>query len=152
MEQDVEVERVNKPNEITLIGGTAYSGLAQEYHSETQAIKVQRYKLTIHGSTHEEAVRFLLGYGQVYFHREKLILYCNAQDLITMSRKMLCEMQPPTLYEIMKGIKQAILEIDPALSIRMVPNCVYRGGYCFEKQNCGMFPSANINHYQELYA
>jgi len=150
MKQDIEVERVVKPNEINSIGGTKYAGLAQEYHSESPFIKVQLYKLTLH-EYHEAAVHFFTDYGVVYFHTGKLVLYCNALQLITMARKMLCEMQPPRLYETATGIKQAILEIDPALSVRLVPNCMYRGGLCFEKQNCGRFPSASINHYKELH-
>jgi hypothetical protein len=57
-----------------------------------------------------------------------------------------------TDYETMRAIKEEMLSVDPALSVRLQPNCVYRGGICVEPRSCGRFKKADINHYKVDYA
>lgn len=61
----------------------------------------------------------------------------NAESLINLSRKRLCNQAHAETIEVMKGIKEAIKDIDPDLYPRMVPNCEYRGA-CYEPNPCGM--------------
>lgn len=64
----------------------------------------------------------------------------NAQHLIDMSRRRLCYKASDTTRLLMKGIKQMLLDgVDPDLARYMVPNCVYRGGYCCEPRPCGNY-------------
>lgn len=65
----------------------------------------------------------------------------NAQHLIDMSRKRLCFQASEETRAAMLAIKQAVHQIDPDLASYMVPNCVYRGGYCCEPKPCGKYKS-----------
>lgn len=61
----------------------------------------------------------------------------NAQALINMARKRLCNKASKETREVMKLIRDTISEIDPSLALRLVPDCVYRGGQCHELSCCG---------------
>lgn len=60
----------------------------------------------------------------------------NAQALINMSRKRLCNKASPETREAFAMIKEAISKIDKELSERMMPECSYRGGTCPEMRPC----------------
>ena len=74
----------------------------------------------------------------------------NAQHLIDMSRKRLCYQASQETWFTMNEIRLAISEFDKDLSKYMVPNCVYRGGYCCEPKPCGFY---NVKRYNpdEIY-
>lgn len=59
----------------------------------------------------------------------------NAQALINMARKRLCNKASKETRETMELIVNTIREIDPSLALRLVPDCEYRG-YCHEIQPC----------------
>ena len=63
----------------------------------------------------------------------------NAQHLIDMSRKRLCFQASTETRTVMIMIWEAVRLVDIDLSAYMVPNCVYRGGYCCEPKPCGHF-------------
>jgi len=63
----------------------------------------------------------------------------NAQHLIDMSRKRLCFQASAETRTVMLAIWDAVLRIDIDLANYMVPNCVYRGGYCCEPKPCGQY-------------
>ena len=63
----------------------------------------------------------------------------NAQHLIDMSRKRLCYQASPETRDIMYLIRAEMKDLDPELRQYMVPNCVYRGGYCCEPKPCGKY-------------
>lgn len=63
----------------------------------------------------------------------------NAQHLIDMSRKRLCYKASKETRLVMTMIRNAVEEIDADLALYMVPNCVYRGGYCCEPRPCGNY-------------
>jgi len=63
----------------------------------------------------------------------------NAQHLIDMSRKRLCYQASEDTRHVMQRIQLAVCAVDPDLSSYMVPNCVYRGGYCCEPKPCGNY-------------
>lgn len=55
----------------------------------------------------------------------------NAQALINISRKRLCNCASKETREAWLKVKEAIAEIDPVMASKMVPECIYRG-FCPE--------------------
>ena len=61
----------------------------------------------------------------------------NAQALINISRKRLCNCASKETREAWIKVKEAIAEIDPIMASKMVPECIYRG-FCPEfLSSCG---------------
>lgn len=60
----------------------------------------------------------------------------NAQALINISRKRLCNQAARETREAWQEVKDAVQGIDPVLASVMVPECVYRG-FCPELKPCG---------------
>ena len=61
----------------------------------------------------------------------------NAQALINISRKRLCNCASKETREAWTQVKEAIAEVDPILASKMVPECLYRG-FCPEFMSpCG---------------
>lgn len=70
----------------------------------------------------------------------------NAQALISISRKRLCNCASKETREAWKQVQDAIREVDPVMADKMVPECIYRG-FCPEFINpCGY---ANTEKYQQ---
>jgi hypothetical protein len=68
----------------------------------------------------------------------------NCQGLIDMARKRLCFRASDKTREIMLAIKKSLSEGDNYMQVLgrlLEPNCLYRGGYCFESdKSCGLCP------------
>ena len=64
---------------------------------------------------------------------------CNAdaQALINISRKRLCNCAAPETRQAWQEVKDAVARVEPELSSRMVRECVYRNGFCPEMYSCG---------------
>lgn len=62
-------------------------------------------------------------------------IYCNAQDLINISRKRLCSCASKETREVWKEVIASISEIDPILAEKCVPECLYRN-FCPEVDRC----------------
>lgn len=60
----------------------------------------------------------------------------NAQSLIFISRRRLCNQASAETREAWKEVKKEIEKRDPVLASVMVPECVYRG-FCPEFHSCG---------------
>ena len=60
----------------------------------------------------------------------------NAQALINMSRKRLCNQASPETREVMQAMKEEVSKRDKFLADVMVRECVYRG-FCPEMRPCG---------------
>lgn len=61
----------------------------------------------------------------------------NAQALINISRKRLCNCASKETREAWKQVQESIRKIDPIMAEKMVPECIYRG-FCPEFMNpCG---------------
>lgn len=60
----------------------------------------------------------------------------NAHSLINIARKRLCYMAHPKAVAAMRRIVKQIQHIDPQLAPFLVPECVYRNGYCPELREC----------------
>jgi hypothetical protein len=62
----------------------------------------------------------------------------NAQAIINISRKRLCNCAMPETREAWKAFLLTIKEKEPELYSVCVPDCIYRG-YCYELNSCGYF-------------
>lgn len=60
----------------------------------------------------------------------------DAQALINISRRRLCNQASPETREAWKVTLEAVKEKDPVLASVCVPECIYRG-FCPEFQSCG---------------
>lgn len=60
----------------------------------------------------------------------------NAQALIYISRKRLCNQASPETRKAWKEVKAEVARRDPVLASVMVPECIYRG-FCPEFRSCG---------------
>lgn len=70
----------------------------------------------------------------------------NAQALISISRKRLCNCASKETREAWKQVQDAIRKVDPVMADKMVPECIYRG-FCPEFMNpCGY---ANTEKYKQ---
>jgi len=61
----------------------------------------------------------------------------NAQTLINMAKKRLCYKASDETREVFNLIVDAIVLVDDELPKFLVPECIYRGGYCHEPRICG---------------
>lgn len=80
---------------------------------------------------------------------------CNAQALINISRKRLCKQASPETRQAWKLVKEEVEKINPEVASMMVPECIYRGGWCPEMTTCGWYktPSAQkmLHEYHSIY-
>lgn len=60
----------------------------------------------------------------------------NAQAMINISRKRLCNQASPETREAWHAALEVIREEQPELYAACVPDCIYRG-YCYEFRSCG---------------
>lgn len=61
----------------------------------------------------------------------------NAQALINISRKRLCNCASKETREAWKQVKEEVRKVDPVMADKMVPECIYRG-FCTEfMSSCG---------------
>lgn len=63
------------------------------------------------------------------------MMFINAQELINMARKRLCNKASPETIRAMLAIKNGVDLADPALAKAMVKDCDYRGD-CYELRPC----------------
>ena len=64
-------------------------------------------------------------------------MWLNAEALINMSKKRLCNQSSIETIEVMELIRDKVGIIDSELKKYMVPQCVYRNGICPELHPCG---------------
>lgn len=60
----------------------------------------------------------------------------NAQALIFISRRRLCNQASPETRAAWQEVKEQVSVVDPVLGSVMVPECIYRG-FCPEFHSCG---------------
>lgn len=65
-----------------------------------------------------------------------MMLTLNAQSLINISRKRLCNLASKETREVWQEVRDKIREIDPTMARFMLKDCQYRGG-CHEVYPCG---------------
>ena len=61
----------------------------------------------------------------------------DAQALINISRKRLCNCASPETRQAWQLVKDEVAKVEPELAHCMVRECVYRNGYCPEMFSCG---------------
>lgn len=69
----------------------------------------------------------------------------NAQALIFISRRRLCNQAAPETKKAWREVKEAVTRCDPVLGSVMVPECIYRG-FCPEFHSCGYANTENFRH------
>ena len=74
----------------------------------------------------------------------------NAQALINISRKRLCNKASPDTKDAWQKVIKAIKEIDPIMAEKCVPNCIFRG-FCPEMESCGYVNSPKFKEDLEKY-
>lgn len=75
----------------------------------------------------------------------------NAQALINISRKRLCNCASPETRQAWQEVKNKVAETEPELASRMVRECVYRNGFCPEFVTCGYYKSKEFKKELEEY-
>lgn len=66
-----------------------------------------------------------------------MILYCNAEELMTIANKRLCVLASAKTREAVQMMCMAAQEKMPELEGQLVPMCLYHGGVCHEMKPCG---------------
>lgn len=74
----------------------------------------------------------------------------NAQAMINVSRKRLCQKASPETRDAWQKVVDAVGQIDPIMAEKCVPNCVYRG-FCPELESCGFVNSPKFKEALEKY-
>lgn len=65
------------------------------------------------------------------------IMSINAQELLFLAHKRLCNQASPETREVVKEICKAVVKTNPEFKSLLVPLCVYRNGLCTEFNPCG---------------
>lgn len=82
-----------------------------------------------------------------------LVNHCceaNAQTLINISRKRLCNCASPETRLAWTHVKDKIKEVEPELASCMVKECIYRG-FCPEMYSCGYYKTKEFKKELEEY-
>jgi hypothetical protein len=66
-----------------------------------------------------------------------MILYCNAEELMTIANKRLCNKAAPLTRKATQMMCLETLDKMPELAGLLVPMCQYHGGVCHEIDGCG---------------
>jgi len=74
----------------------------------------------------------------------------NAQALISISRKRLCNQASPETRKAWIEVKAEVGKVDPVLCSVMVPECIYRG-FCPEFHSCGYAETEDYRKRLEIY-
>ena len=70
-----------------------------------------------------------------YLTPRKILLSCNTQALINISRKRLCNKAHRDTIIVWNAVKKEMEKVDPIMADAMVRECVYRG-FCPEPASC----------------
>ena len=74
----------------------------------------------------------------------------NAQALINISRKRLCNNAAKETHDAWSQVQRAIREEDPIMASKMVPECIYRG-FCPELKSCGWYKTEAAQRALQAY-
>ena len=135
-------------------GSTGVASAAEKYHHELEVQELFEISVENLGRT---ALQNLLACCNFRFEFKNRVIgygvdvtmFVTYKELIELARKMLCKQEVYTLQETMRCIQDELLEVEPALAVRLVPDCRYRGNTCFKQVSCGRFKQADIGHYNK---
>lgn len=68
-----------------------------------------------------------------------MIYYCNAEELMVIANKRLCNRAAERTREVVKRMCEAAIGAMPELRGLLVPMCEYCGGVCHEIHGCGRY-------------
>lgn len=74
----------------------------------------------------------------------------NAQALINISRKRLCNCASKETKAAWTSVKNEMKKIDPIMAKHMVPECIYRG-FCPELKSCGYSKTSQFQEELKQY-
>ncbi|MCM1438823.1 MAG: hypothetical protein NC131_06380 [Roseburia sp.] len=77
-------------------------------------------------------------------------LYINAQALLNISYKRLCNKASKETRELWEMVKEAMKDVDFELYQMMVPACIHQG-HCPEMETCGFCKSKMYNQWLSKY-
>lgn len=77
-------------------------------------------------------------------------IMANAQALINISRKRLCNCASKETREAWQKVKDAVREVDPVMADKMTRNCIFRG-FCPELKCCGYTQTKQFQEELEKY-
>lgn len=101
-------------------------------HYVRHKIGVEHFVQSQRNDRQEKYDRNLAPQGQLVSH----IMYLNAEALINISHKRLCNQASVETREAMKIIRDKVVEVCPEFKNLLVPMCVYRNGLCTEFFSC----------------
>lgn len=79
-----------------------------------------------------------------------LRLFLNAEEIINISRKRLCNKAEKETREAWQTVIDELRKIEPELANACVPNCIYRG-FCPEFKSCGWAESKSFPERRTYY-
>lgn len=65
-----------------------------------------------------------------------MILYCNAEEFMTIANKRLCGRASKKTQQVTRMMCVEAIKAMPELAEFLVPNCVWHGGVCYEIEPC----------------
>lgn len=74
----------------------------------------------------------------------------NAQALINVSRKRLCNCAHKETKATWRAVKDEMEKVDPIMAKHMVPECIYRG-FCPELKSCGYSKTSKFQEELKQY-
>ncbi len=77
-------------------------------------------------------------------------MFINAHALINLARKRLCYKSHKRTVAVLRKLKRAIKLLDPELAPYLVPECVYRNGFCPELRECAPGLEAVMRAYTQI--
>lgn len=101
-------------------------------HFVRHHIGVNHYVQTQRNDRQQKYDRNEAKQNQIVFH----IMSINAQELVNMSHKRLCNQASEETREVMKMIVEKVVNICPEFESVLVPLCKYRNGKCTEIFPC----------------
>lgn len=101
-------------------------------HFVRHHIGVNHYVQTQRNDRQQKYDRNITPQGQLVSH----IMSINAQELVFMAHKRLCNQASVETREVMKMIVKEVLNVCPEFETVLVPLCKYRNGKCTEMFPC----------------
>jgi len=103
-------------------------------HFVRHHIGVNHYVSTQRNDRQSKYDRNIATQGEIVSH----IMSVNAQELIFIAHKRLCNQASVETRQVMRMICNEVIKVAPYMKDVLVPLCVYRNGKCAELKPCGL--------------
>lgn len=151
-----DLSLVRRACEMTMHGQESKVSLKSMYRAEHSPIRCRMFWVelrgipsfvSVHLVRHKHGVEHFVQSmrDDLYIDPTKVVdrytpvnhgMLINAQALIQISRKRLCLKSHKKTVAVWSKLRKAISDVDPDLASFMVPECVYRNGFCPELRMC----------------